>query len=66
LAALGEPGAHNGYHGYVSALFWLLFLVFALALTFQSIYTVPNYFSDSFPLFPVWLMQTASDPSCCC
>ncbi len=46
-----------GIMAYVSALFWLLFLVFALALTFQSIYTVPNYFSDSFPLFPVWPMQ---------
>ena len=46
-----------GIMAYVSALFWLLFLVFALALTFQSIYTVPNYFSDNFPLFPVWPLQ---------
>jgi membrane glycosyltransferase len=46
-----------GIMAYVSALFWLLFLVSALALTLQSIYSVPNYFSDSFPLFPVWPMQ---------
>ena len=46
-----------GIMAYVSALFWLLFLVIALALTLQSIYTVPQYFSDSFPLFPVWPMQ---------
>jgi membrane glycosyltransferase len=46
-----------GIMAYVSALFWLLFLVIALALTLQSIYTVPQYFSESFPLFPNWPLQ---------
>ncbi|HZV22056.1 MAG TPA: glucans biosynthesis glucosyltransferase MdoH, partial [Hyphomicrobiales bacterium] len=34
-----------GIMAYVSALVWLLFLVIALSLTLQSIYTVPHYFS---------------------
>ncbi len=46
-----------GIMAYVSALFWLLFLISALALTLQSIYTVPQYFSDNFPLFPNWPLQ---------
>ncbi len=41
---------------YVSALFWVLFLVSALILMLQSIYTVPQYFG-SFPHFPVWPLQ---------
>ncbi|MGO8954140.1 MAG: glucans biosynthesis glucosyltransferase MdoH [Rhodomicrobium sp.] len=46
-----------GIMAYVSALVWLLFLVIALSLTLQSIYTVPQYFSDSFSLFPNWPKQ---------
>jgi membrane glycosyltransferase len=46
-----------GIMAYVSALVWLLFLVIALTLTLQSIYTVPQYFSDNFPLFPNWPRQ---------
>ena len=40
-----------GIMAYVSALFWLLFLVCALALTLQSIYIPPQYFSDGIPFF---------------
>ncbi len=40
-----------GIMAYVSALFWLLFLVSALALTLQSIYIPPQYFSDGIPFF---------------
>jgi len=46
-----------GIMAYVSALVWLLFLIIALSLTLQSIYTVPQYFSNNFPLFPNWPMQ---------
>ncbi len=46
-----------GIMAYVSALFWLLFLLIALSLTLQSIYTVPQYFSHNFSLFPTWPMQ---------
>ncbi len=40
-----------GIMAYVSALFWLLFLVTALALTLQSIYIPPQYFSEGIPFF---------------
>jgi membrane glycosyltransferase len=46
-----------GIMAYLSALFWLLFLVIALSLTLQSIYTLPQYFGDDFSLFPNWPMQ---------
>src|SRR5262249_47955386 len=46
-----------GIMAYVSALVWLLFLIISLSLTLQSIYTVPQYFSDNFSLFPNWPMQ---------
>ncbi|MGA7328495.1 MAG: glucans biosynthesis glucosyltransferase MdoH [Rhodomicrobium sp.] len=46
-----------GIMAYVSALVWLLFLVIALSLTLQSIYTVPQYFSNDFSLFPNWPIQ---------
>jgi membrane glycosyltransferase len=46
-----------GIMAYVSALIWLLFLVIALSLTLQSIYVVPQYFTDDFSLFPHWPMQ---------
>jgi membrane glycosyltransferase len=46
-----------GIMAYVSALVWFLFLVIALSLTLQSIYTVPQYFTDDFSLFPKWPMQ---------
>lgn len=46
-----------GIMAYVSALVWLLFLVIALSLTLQSIYTVPQYFAGNFSLFPNWPMQ---------
>ncbi len=46
-----------GIMAYVSALVWFLFLVIALSLTLQSIYTVPQYFTDDFSLFPNWPMQ---------
>jgi membrane glycosyltransferase len=46
-----------GIMAYVSALVWLLFLIIALSLTLQSIYTVPEYFSDQFSLFPNWPKQ---------
>lgn len=49
-----------GIMAYMSALVWLLFLVSALALTLQSIYTVPQYFSDNFPLFPNWPLQDSA------
>jgi membrane glycosyltransferase len=49
-----------GIMAYVSALVWLLFLVIALSLTLQSIYTVPQYFSDKFSLFPNWPMQDSA------
>jgi len=49
-----------GIMAYVSALVWLLFLVIALSLTLQSIYTVPQYFSDNFSLFPNWPMQDSA------
>src|SRR5690606_9068659 len=37
-----------GIMAYLSALVWLLFLVIALSLTLQSIYTIPEYFSEEF------------------
>lgn len=46
-----------GIMAYLSALVWLLFLVIALSLTLQSIYTIPEYFSEEFTLFPTWPMQ---------
>jgi membrane glycosyltransferase len=46
-----------GIMAYVSALVWMMFLVIALSLTLQSIYTVPQYFTDDFSLFPNWPMQ---------
>ncbi len=46
-----------GIMAYVSALVWFLFLIFALSLTLQSIYTLPQYFTDDFSLFPKWPMQ---------
>lgn len=49
-----------GIMAYVSALVWLLFLVIALSLTLQSIYTVPQYFTDDFSLFPNWPMQDSA------
>ncbi len=49
-----------GIMAYVSALVWFLFLVIALALTLQSIYTLPQYFTDDFSLFPKWPMQDSA------
>jgi membrane glycosyltransferase len=46
-----------GIMAYVSALVWLMFLIVALTLTLQSIYTLPQYFSEEFALFPTWPMQ---------
>jgi membrane glycosyltransferase len=46
-----------GIMAYLSALIWLIFLIVALSLTLQSIYTLPQYFSDEFSLFPNWPMQ---------
>ncbi|MFT4080478.1 glucans biosynthesis glucosyltransferase MdoH [Rhodomicrobium sp.] len=46
-----------GIMAYVSALVWFLFIIIALALTLQSIYTLPQYFTDDFSLFPKWPMQ---------
>lgn len=46
-----------GIMAYVSALVWLLFLIIALSLTLQSIYILPQYFSDEFSLFPLWPKQ---------
>jgi membrane glycosyltransferase len=46
-----------GIMAYVSALVWLVFLVIALSLTLQSIYTLPQYFTEEFSLFPAWPMQ---------
>ncbi len=46
-----------GIMAYVSALVWFLFLIIALSLTLQSIYTLPQYFTDDFSLFPKWPMQ---------
>jgi membrane glycosyltransferase len=49
-----------GIMAYISALVWLMFLVIALSLTLQSIYTVPQYFTDDFSLFPNWPMQDSA------
>ena len=49
-----------GIMAYVSALVWFLFLVIALSLTLQSIYTLPQYFPDGFSLFPTWPMQDSA------
>ena len=49
-----------GIMAYVSALVWLLFLIIALSLTLQSIYSVPQYFTDNFSLFPNWPMQDSA------
>jgi membrane glycosyltransferase len=49
-----------GIMAYVSALVWLAFLLIALSLTLQSIYTVPQYFTDDFSLFPHWPMQDSA------
>ena len=49
-----------GIMAYVSALVWFLFLVIALSLTLQSIYTLPQYFPDGFSLFPQWPMQDSA------
>jgi membrane glycosyltransferase len=62
LGARGLSGVSRvhlmmGIMSYVSAFVWLLFLVAALALTLQAEYTVPEYFTREFPLFPTWPMQ---------
>ena len=46
-----------GIMAYLSALFWLLFLIVSLSLTIQSIYTLPQYYTDEFSLFPAWPKQ---------
>jgi membrane glycosyltransferase len=62
LTARGLSGVSRvhllmGIMSYLSASVWLLFLIAALALTLQAQYTVPEYFTSEFPLFPTWPMQ---------
>lgn len=44
----------NGILSYVSAPFWLLFLVATLALGVQNEFAKPEYFARSYTLFPLW------------
>ncbi|MBX2806052.1 MAG: glucans biosynthesis glucosyltransferase MdoH [Hyphomicrobiales bacterium] len=46
-----------GIMAYLSALFWLVFLVAALTLTIQQLTAEPIYFGGDQPLFPTWPMQ---------
>jgi membrane glycosyltransferase len=46
-----------GIMAYLSALFWLIFLVAALTLTIQQLTAQPIYFGNDQTLFPTWPMQ---------
>ncbi len=46
-----------GIMAYLSALFWLIFLVAALTLTIQQLTAKPIYFGGDQTLFPTWPMQ---------
>jgi membrane glycosyltransferase len=46
-----------GIMAYLSALFWLIFLLAALTLTIQQLTAEPIYFGGDQPLFPTWPMQ---------
>ncbi len=46
-----------GIMAYLSALFWLIFLIAALTLTIQQLTAKPIYFGGDQTLFPTWPMQ---------
>jgi len=46
-----------GIMAYLSALFWLVFLLAALTLTVQQLMAQPIYFGGDETLFPTWPMQ---------
>ena len=46
-----------GIMAYLSALFWLIFLIAALTLTIQQLTAQPIYFGGDQTLFPTWPMQ---------
>ena len=58
-ATLGQPRAYgHGHHGLcLGALVWLLFLIIALMLTLQSIWTVHEFFPDGVSPFSNWPRQ---------
>lgn len=43
-----------GAYAYLSSLLWALSLLVGVALSLQSTYTLPVYFTDTKSLFPVW------------
>jgi membrane glycosyltransferase len=57
LRPLSRVHLAMGIMAYVSALFWLIFLVAALTLTIQQITATPTYFGSDQTLFPTWPMQ---------
>jgi membrane glycosyltransferase len=57
LRTLSRLHLAMGVMAYLSALFWLIFLVAALTLTIQQLTAEPIYFGGDQPLFPTWPMQ---------
>ncbi|WP_421993714.1 glucans biosynthesis glucosyltransferase MdoH [Roseococcus sp.] len=61
-AVIGTAGLHplsrlhmaTGIAAYLSAPFWLGFLVMGLAVSLQAYFIRPNYFPDGHALFPNW------------
>lgn len=57
LRTLSRLHLTMGIWAYLTALFWLIFLVAALTLTVQQLTAEPIYFGGDYPLFPTWPMQ---------
>jgi membrane glycosyltransferase len=57
LRPLSRVHLAMGIMAYLSALFWLIFLVCALTLTIQQLTAKPIYFGGDQTLFPTWPMQ---------
>ncbi len=57
LRPLSRVHLAMGIMAYLSALFWLIFLIAALTLTIQQLTAQPIYFGGDQTLFPTWPMQ---------
>jgi membrane glycosyltransferase len=57
LRPLSRVHLGMGIMAYLSALFWLVFIVAALTLTIQQLTAKPIYFGGDQTLFPTWPMQ---------
>jgi len=57
LLSLSRVHLAMGIMAYMSAVFWLVFLVAALTLSVQQLMAQPVYFAGDQTLFPTWPMQ---------